>query len=295
MNTFFESVGFGVVTASIIAIAAMGFSLQFALTNVFNIAYGAVLTVGAFTALLTERVGANPWVGFATGAALGIVATVLIGKGVFVFFARRGNGIFELVMVSLALELIIQYGIQAFDHEQVYNFAFHQGSTVKFGPFVVTATQFVIIGIAVAAFCLLEGMLRFTKLGKALRAVAEEPRLARGCGISTGRVVNVAWIASGALAGLAGVAYVVNSLTVTAFSGTDFLPLVLAAAILGRAGSVAGAVLASLAIGIVIEVVSAFGGSAYSTVAGFGILVVVLLVKPGGVISQVAAKTEVTL
>ncbi|HUZ22036.1 MAG TPA: branched-chain amino acid ABC transporter permease [Acidimicrobiales bacterium] len=295
MNTLLESIGFGVVTASIIAIAAMGFSLQFALTNVFNVAYGAVLTVGAFTALITERIGANPWVGLATGAALGIVVTVLIGKGVFVFFARRGNGIFELVMVSLALELIIQYGIQAFDHEQVYNFAFHQGTSVKFGAFVITATQFVIIGIAVVAFALLEGMLRFTKLGKALRAVAEEPRLARACGISTGRVVNVAWIASGALAGLAGVAYVVNSLTVTAFSGTDFLPLVLAAAILGRAGSVAGAVLASLAIGIVIEVVSALGGSAYSTVAGFGILVIVLLVKPGGVIGQIAAKTEVTL
>jgi branched-subunit amino acid ABC-type transport system permease component len=107
--------------------------------------------------------------------------------------------------------------------------------------------------------------------------------------------VNVAWILSGSLAGVAGVAYVVNSLTVTAFSGTDFLPLVLASAILGRAGSVAGAVLASFAIGIVTEVVSAEGGSAYSTVAGFGILVLVLLAKPGGVMGVVAARTEPTL
>jgi len=295
VNLFIESIGFGIVTASIIAIGAMGFSLQFALTNVFNISFGAVLTVGAFTALITERLGANPWFGLLTGGAAGMLATVLIGKGVFVFFARRGSGVFELVMVSLALELIIQYSIDAAGHEQVFNFSFNQGSSIKLGPMVITSTQFVIIGIALGSFALLELMLRLTKLGKALRAVSEEPRLARACGISTGRVVNVAWITSGCLAGVAGVAYVVNSLTVTAFSGTDFLPLVLAAAILGRAGSVAGAVLASFAIGIVTEVVSAEGGSAYSTVAGFGILVVVLLAKPSGVMSAVAAKTEPTL
>ena len=290
-----ESIGFGIVTASIISVGAVGFSLQFGLTNVFNISYGTVLTLGGFSALIAERVGIVGWWDVLIGAGVGIIATWLIGKGVLSFFARRKCGLFELITVSLAVELIVQYGIDAIDHEQLYNYFFNEGRSLHFAGMIFTVTQLEIIGLAIGAFVALEALLRLTKLGKALRAVAEEPRLARACGIKTAQIVNVTWIVSGALAGAAGVVYIINSLSVSAFTGTDFLPLLLAAAILGRAGSVAGAAVASLAIGIVTEVVSAVGGSAYSTVAGFGILVLVLVARPGGVTSGLALKTEATL
>lgn len=290
-----ESIGFGIVTASIIAIGAMGFSLQFGLTNVFNIAYGTVLTLGAFAAYLAEQFGILGWWDVLIGAGVGIIATYAIGRGVLSWFARRKCGLFELITVSLAVELIVQYGIDAVDREQLFNYSFSQGRSLHFLGMIFTVTELEIIALAIGAFLLLEGLLRFTKIGKALRAFAEEPRLARACGIRTSRIVNVTWIVSGALAGIAGVVYVINSLTVSAFTGTDFLPLLLAAAILGRAGSVAGAVAASLAIGIVSELVSAVGGSGYSTIAGFGILVLVLIARPGGVTSGLALKTEATL
>jgi branched-chain amino acid transport system permease protein/neutral amino acid transport system permease protein len=295
VNIYVEAIGFGVVTASIIAIGAMGFSLQFGLTNVFNISYGAVLTLGAFAALLAEHAGITGWFDVLIGAGVGIVSTWLIGKGALSFFARRRAGLFELVTVSLAIELIVQYGVDAIDHEQLYNYFFNQGRSLHFLGMVFTVTQLEIIGVALAAFVVLEGTLRITKLGKALRAVAEEPRLARACGIKTSGIVNFTWVVSGALAGIAGVVYIVNSLSVSAFTGTDVLPLFLAAAILGRAGSLAGAVLASLVIGLVMSLVAATGGSAYSTVAGFGILVLVLIARPGGVTSGLALKTETTL
>jgi branched-chain amino acid transport system permease protein/neutral amino acid transport system permease protein len=125
--------------------------------------------------------------------------------------------------------------------------------------------------------------------------MADEPRLARTCGIPTRKIVNVVWLVSGALAGLAGLAYVINSLTIDASVGTSFLPLVLAAAILGKAGSTRGAVLAALLLGLVTEEVGAVGGAAYATVAAFGILAVVLATRPAALAGQAATKAEITV
>jgi branched-subunit amino acid ABC-type transport system permease component len=88
---------------------------------------------------------------------------------------------------------------------------------------------------------------------------------------------------------------VINALTIDASVGTNFLPLVLAAAILGKAGSTRGAVLAALALGLVTEEVGAIGGAAYSTVAGFGILAIVLLTRPAALAGQAAGKVEITV
>jgi branched-subunit amino acid ABC-type transport system permease component len=88
---------------------------------------------------------------------------------------------------------------------------------------------------------------------------------------------------------------VINSLTIDASVGTTFLPLVLAAAILGKAGSTRGAVLAALLLGLVTEEVGALGGAQYATVAGFGILAIVLITRPAALAGQVTAKAEITV
>ncbi|MGH2365265.1 MAG: branched-chain amino acid ABC transporter permease [Chloroflexota bacterium] len=295
INLLLEAIGFGIVSASITAIGAMGFTLQFGLTNVFNIAYGAVMTLGAFAAYLVNATGVNPWWGVVAGCAAGAVSTLIIGKGVFPPFARRGLGLLEIVMLTLGLTLIIQYGVNALSRGKLYQFYFPTGKSVALGPVVLTSTELIIIAIGAGVFVAITLLLRLTRLGKALRAMSVEPRLARACGIPTGRIVNVTWLLSGLLAGLAGVTYIMNSLTVDSYVGSDFLAPVLAAAILGRAGSPGGAVIASLLVGLATEIVSALGGSAYSTAAGFAILLIVLVTRPSGVISEVAQKLEITV
>ena len=290
-----QALGFGVITAALIAIGAMGFTIQFGLTNVLNISYAGIMTAGAFAAFIAEELHLGLALAVAAALAVGAGSTWLLGRTVFAFFARRGAGLFEMVMVTLAVNLIVQFGIDAASGEQIYRFSFPQGLSLHAGPFTVTVTQLVLIGVAAAVFAGLELLLRRTRLGRALRAMAAEPRLARTCGIPTKRIVNVVWLLSGALAGLAGLAYVINSLTVDASVGTSFLPLVLAASILGRAGSTRGAVLAALALGVVTEEVAAIGGAAYGTVAGFGILALVLLTRPTAVAGQAAGKVEVTV
>jgi len=290
-----QAIGFGVITAALIAIGAMGFTVQFGLTNVLNISYAGAMTVGAFATFLAEVVHLPLVVGVLLAPLAAAALTWVLGRTLFAFYARRGAGLFEMVMVTLAVNLILQFGIDAASREQIYRFAFPQGASLHVGPFTVTVTQLALVVVAVAVFGGLEFLLRRTRLGKALRAMAVEPRLARTCGIPTARIVTVVWLLSGALAGLAGLGYVINALTIDASVGTSFLPLVLAAAILGKAGSTRGAVLAALALGVVTEEVAAVGGAAYSTVAGFGILAVVLLTRPAALAGQTAGKAEITV
>jgi len=290
-----QALGFGVVSAALIAIGAMGFTLQFGLTNVLNISYGGVMTVGAFAAFGAGELHLPMALEVAAAPLAAALLTWLLGRTLFAFYARRGAGVFEMVMVTLAVSLILQYGIDAASGEQIYRFSFPQGASLHAGVFTFTVTQLVLVALALAVFGGLEFLLRRTRLGKALRAMAVEPRLARTCGIPTGKIVNVVWLLSGALAGLAGLGYVINSLTIDASVGTGFLPLVLAAAILGRAGSTRGAVLAALLLGLVTEEVAAAGGAEYSTVAGFGILAIVLLTRPAALAGQATAKAEITV
>ena len=294
MGTLASAVAFGVVLASVIAIAAMGFTIQFGLTNVLNLSYGGIMTVGGFAAYLVTSNGLSAWYGLIVGAAAGAIVTLVVGRGIFSAYAHRGAKVFEMMMVTLGLGLVIDYGLQAISHNNVYEFTVLQSAPIKLGPIILTPTQVIIVGIGLALYVGLEALLRMTKTGKALRAMAADPALARACGIRTSQIVVLTWLLSGALCGLAGVVYIINSQSVGYTSGELFLPLVIAAAILGGAGSPGGAVLASLLMGIVTQVVAAYGGSLYSTAAGFGVLVVVLLTRPSAVLTK-QANEELTL
>jgi branched-chain amino acid transport system permease protein/neutral amino acid transport system permease protein len=294
-GTLVSAIGFGVVLASIIAIAAMGFTIQFGLTNVLNLSFGAVMTVAAFAAYLANNRGVGGWSGLGVGGAAGAALTLVLGRGVFRPYARRGAHLFEMMMVTLGLSLIINYAIQAVSHNNIYQFAVLPSSPFQLGSILITHTQLVIVFISIGVLVALTSLLRLTKIGKALRAMAADPDLARACGIRTGRIVVLTWLLSGFLCGLAGVVYIINAQSVGYTTGQLFLPLVVAAAILGGAGSPLGAVAASLMMGIVTEIVAAFGSEAYSTVAGFGILVIVLLSRPGAVRGGQTGHTQLTL
>ena len=295
LDTLVSAIAFGVILGSVIAIAAMGFTVQFGLTNLFNLSFGAVMTVGAFAAYLAQVNGINAWYGLAVGGVVGAALTLLLGRGLFRLYARRGAGLFEMVMVTLGLGLVINYTVQAISRNNIYQFTVLQSAPIRLGPVIITPTQAILVAVAVAVFAALEALLRLTKVGKALRAVAAEPALARSCGIRINRVVIITWVISGFLCGMGGVVYIINSQSVGYATGQLFLPLVIAAAILGGAGSPGGAIAAALLMGVVTQVVAAYGGPQYSTVAGFAILVVVLLFRPRSVLGGAARETRVTL
>jgi branched-chain amino acid transport system permease protein/neutral amino acid transport system permease protein len=156
-----------------------------------------------------------------------------------------------------------------------------------------TTTQWTVIAIAAVAAAAVYVLLRYTRLGKAMRAVAVNARLARNCGIPVKRVVDSTWLISGALSGLAGVVLVIDVQVLNSGTGSDFFVLIIAAAVLGGIGSASGAIVGSIIIGVVAEVAAGFINPEFKDISAFIILAVVLLLRPTGVISSIASAKEV--
>jgi branched-chain amino acid transport system permease protein/neutral amino acid transport system permease protein len=136
-------------------------------------------------------------------------------------------------------------------------------------------------------------LLRYTRLGKAMRAVAVNERLARNCGIPVRAVIDTTWFLSGALCGLAGVVLVMDVQVLNSGSGDNFLILIVAATVLGGIGSAYGAMVGSLIIGVVAELGAGYFNPQFKDISAFIILAAVLLLRPTGVISSIASAKEI--
>ena len=288
MSLFLASLGFGLVTAAVLAIAAVGFTMQFAVTDVLNLAYGAVMIASAFVAYALNQAGVNVWIGLLAAAAAGAVGSVLLNQGIYTPFQRRvgdaARSRITLVIVSLGMTLIIEFGLQAIVGGTSVSYTMSQGPTVKAGGLVLTAVQFVIIGLAVVVMAAVHVLLRYTKLGKAMRATSANRSLARNCGIRTGRIVTVTWAVTGALCGIAGTVFAINNGSFGATSADLFLVVILAAVFLGGPGSAYGAMLGALIIGLATEISAAYITPSYKDVIAFAVLLIMLAVRPSGLL-----------
>jgi branched-subunit amino acid ABC-type transport system permease component len=278
------SIGFGLVSAAVLALAAVGFTLQFAVTNVLNLAYGGVMIVAAYAAYALNHAGVNIWLAAPAGIVAGAALSVFINAAIYTPFQRRGSSPIAMVIVSLGVTLILEFGTQALAGPTNVSYTMSQGATVKVGSLELTVLQLVIIALSIVVMLLIHVLLRHSKLGKAMRATAANRDLARNCGIRTGRVVTMTWMISGALCGLAGVTFAMNSGTFGATSTDLFLVLILAAVFLGGPGEPYGAMLGALVIGLATEVSAAIVVSDYKDVVAFVILLAMLALRPSGLL-----------
>jgi branched-subunit amino acid ABC-type transport system permease component len=287
------AIGFGLITASILAIAAVGFTLQFSVTNILNLAYGDTMTACAFAAYIANHAGVNIWISLVIAALFGAVFSMLLNRFVYFRFVRRGTRLFAMIIVTIAVSLIIQNVLLAIFRPTFFSYNVSPGPSYSLGSMVFTSSQLAIMGIAVAAMLAVHLISTRTRLGKAMRATATNPSLARSCGVATDQVIDAAWLISGALCGIAGVVLVLNTATFSEVTGSTFLVPIIAAAVLGGIGQPYGAMLGALTIGLASEVAASAISPSYKSVVAFGILIVVLLVRPQGILSEVAQAKEV--
>jgi branched-subunit amino acid ABC-type transport system permease component len=284
MTIFLASVGFGLVTASVLAVAAVGFTLQFGVTDVLNLAYGAVMIAGAYIAYVINQAGLNIWVGLVVAVAACSAGSVLLNSGIYTPFQRRGASPITMVIVSLGMTLIIEFGTQAIAGGTSVSYTMAQGPTVRAGGLVLTAVQLVVIGLSVLVMLGTHVLLRYTRLGKAMRATAANKTLARNCGIRTSRVINLTWAITGALCGLAGVIFAMDAGSFDATSTDLFLILILAATFLGGPGQAYGAMLGAVVIGLATEISAAYITPSYKYVVAFVALLLMLGIRPTGLL-----------
>ncbi|HKV57957.1 MAG TPA: branched-chain amino acid ABC transporter permease, partial [Ktedonobacteraceae bacterium] len=287
LHTLLLSFGFGLITASILAIASVGLSLQFGITNYINFAYGDLLTFGVYTAfVVNQRLGLNIWIGLVVAVILTAILAWLINLFILRPFTDRGTSPIIMLVVTLGVSLILQNVILAIFSEQFQNYTMSTGNPLNIGPFLFTPLQLGIIGLAIVTMLAVHALLRYTRLGKAMRAVSDSPELARISGINTRMIVNAVWLLAGGLGGLSGVVLAFNVASFTPTVGFGFLFVIFAAVILGGIGSPYGAIVGALVVGIATEMSAAFISSEYKTAIALAILIIALLIRPQGIFAS---------
>lgn len=278
---------FGLVIGSYIALGAVGFTLVYGLVNMINFAHGEFITIGAFVGYLTVIVAGLPLpVGIL--AALGVTAVIGWGIARITFEPMNDAGAVPLLLMSIGLGFVLRNGFRVISGAGSRRVRIDV-ETYRFDEwgFFVTSQQLLIIALALVAVVVMHVFLSRTMLGIAMRATSDNEDLALVSGIDTRRIRNTVWLAASALAGVAGL---MLALSQGASPNTGFsqLLLIITAAILGGAGSPYGAVVGSYLLGIGITVSVAFlpaGLTELNATMAFVVLIVVLLIRPGGIVN----------
>jgi len=283
-----QEVIFGLVIGSYIALGAIGFTLVYGLVNMINFAHGEYITIGAYAGFVAVQVLGLP---LPVALVVALLATAVAGWAIarVSFEPLNDAGAVPLLLTSIGVGLVLR---------NVIRLVAGAGSrelqvpvtTWRFDDlgFFVTSRQLTAIVVTLVAVGALHLFLSRTMLGIAMRATADNEDLALVSGIDTRRIRDAVWLAASGLAGVAGVLLAVAQ-SASATVGFSQLLLIITAAILGGAGSPYGAVAGSYILGIGITVSIAFlpaGVSEFSTTMAFVILIVVLLVRPGGLVDR---------
>ena len=286
MDLYVAAFGFGLVSLSVIAIAAVGFTMQFGITNVINLAYSSVMISSVYVAYAFNHAGVSIWLALVAGAIFGAVFSFLLNRVLYAPFQRKGTSLLGMVIVSLATSLMIQNVLLAIAGPFNVSYTQPTGGTIRLGAIVLTVTQVLVIAIAGLLMLAIHALLTFTRLGKAMRATAANPTLARNCGIPTSRVIDLVWLITGTLCGIAGVVAGMNSDSFAVGNGPGYLIPIIAASVLGGAGQPYGAMLGAVLIGEVTELSAAVISPDYKEVVAFAILVLVMVVRPQGLLAK---------
>jgi branched-chain amino acid transport system permease protein len=269
----------GLSVGSIYAIVALSLAIPFKASRVLNFAQGELVTLGAYIALVLSSYGL-PY-------PLLVPATLVIAAGCGVLIERLfirpivGAPEFTLVIATFAIGLIIRALIRIHWQDNVFFLpAPYAGPALAVGPLRVNPSYLVIIGSTAVLVTSLILFFQKTRLGKAMRAVAYNQTAARLMGISVGRVFGSAWALSAAIGALAGL-LLAPVIGINPEFG-HVIVKALVAAVIGGFGSLGGAVVGGLLLGILETYAGAMFGAALKEIIPFAILIAFLLVRPQG-------------
>lgn len=289
MSDLLQALLNGVVSGTLLALPALGFSAIFAVLRYTNFAIGGIATLGAYAAW-----GANTALGLPLAPAL--VAAFLVGGLVALaveWGAVRGaanGGALRMAIASLAAGIVLENVARFLFGNSPQGFDLPFLRDIRFGDVRVGPGQLQALGIAVAIMLASLAVLRLTRLGRAMRAVADNPDLARLRGVNPVTVTVVAVFAGGAFAGVGG-ALAASDTLLDPLSGTRLLLPVFAACVLGGLGSLPGAIAGAVVLGIAEELTAAYLSPSYRQAVGFLAILLVLTLRPGGLLSARAPRT----
>jgi neutral amino acid transport system permease protein len=280
----------GVKYGTIIAITAIGLSLVFGTTGLINFAHGELVTIGAMTAFFLNAAAIGPGMPLIAAAVIAIGVGALVGgaleRGLWRPLRSRGTGRINLFIISIGLALFLRHIILVFFGSRPQPYAdYTLQRALQFGPVAITPRDLVITLLALAVLLAVGLMLQRSRIGKAMRAVADDRDLAAASGVDVSRVILHVWLLGGALAALGGVLFGLSEI-VTWDMGFRLLLLMFAAVILGGLGSAFGAMAGGLLVGLVAQLSTLYFPVELQNAWALGVLILVLLVRPRGILGR---------
>ncbi|MBN3870023.1 branched-chain amino acid ABC transporter permease [Nostoc sp. JL33] len=271
----------GIAVGSIIALAAVGLTLTYGILRLSNFAHGDFLTLGAYLTWVINTIGVNIWLSMILAAA-GTVAAMLLSEK-FLWSKMRSIRATSttLIIISIGLALFLRNGIIFIWGGKNQNYDLPVTPALDILGLKVPQNQLLVLGLAVLAILALHYLLQNTKIGKAMRAVADDLDLARVSGINVDRVIFWTWLIAGTLTSLGGSMYGLITAVRPNMGWFLILPL-FASVILGGIGNPYGAIAAAFMIGIVQEISTPWLGSQYKQGVALLIMILVLLIRPKG-------------
>jgi neutral amino acid transport system permease protein len=274
----------GVSEGAIIALIGLGLTLTFGIARFANVAHGDYVTVGAYATLLFNQIlGLNLILSIALAIPIGILVGLFVHQTVFKPLSSRS--FIASVIASIGVALVIRHVIILVAGTRQYTFDLPLVRAMRFGDVRVAPTDLWIVGTTIVLVLGVHLLLNHTSLGRHMRAVADDPHLARVAGINPQRVISTMWVIALTLAVIAGALFGIKAI-IHPYIGWYMLIGAFAAIILGGIGNPYGAVAGALLIGVTQEFSTLFLPPTYKLAVSFVILTIVLLFRPEGLFGE---------
>ncbi|KXB06959.1 branched-chain amino acid ABC transporter permease [candidate division MSBL1 archaeon SCGC-AAA382C18] len=272
----------GVVIGSILSLGAVGLTTVYRILGFPNFAHGDFLTFGAYMVLFLNVDHGLPFVLSMVGAIpIGIALVFVLEKALWKPLREKDAGNISMLIASIGLALFLRHLILFIFGSSPDNYSLTIYKGFSFAGITFTTDDLIIIAVAFSLMVLVYLLLNKTKLGKAMRALADNENLAKISGINVDRVILGTWIIGMSLAAIAGCFYGISTTVRPTMGWTLLLPM-FAAVILGGIGNPYGAMIGGLIVGISQEVSAVFIPSEYKAALSFVLIIVLLLWRPKG-------------
>lgn len=275
----------GIQVGSIYALVALGYSMVYGIVKLINFAHGDVIMVGSYcTWYFMTRLGAPAWMAILAAIVFCAVVGVTIEK--VAYKPLRGAARISLLITAIGISLLLQNLVQLILTPNPRMFSNIFKGSIPLGERGLSVTTLVTIGVSIVMMIGLSLLVSRTKIGKAMRAVSEDTEAAQLMGINVNHTISFTFALGSGLAAVAAVLYCSSYSQIEPTMGSLLGIKAFVAAVLGGIGSISGAVLGGFAIGIAESLTKGYISSQLADAVVFGILIVVLLIKPTGILGR---------
>ncbi|WP_425305896.1 branched-chain amino acid ABC transporter permease [Agromyces archimandritae] len=287
-DQFVERIFNGLNFGLLLALAAIGVSLIFGTTGLTNFAHAEMVTFGAIMALVFGVILNLPlWLAILVALILSGVFGWAMDAGLWRPLRRKGLGLIPLMIVSIGLSLALRYVFQFFIGGKTYQLPGAGAAKIElFGPIKLSVIDMVSMGTSIVVLIAVAIWLTRTRIGKATRAISDNPALAAASGIDVDRVIRIVWILAAVLAGLAGILWAYFRPGVKWDMGMHILLLIFAAVILGGLGTAFGALVGAIIVGLLVEISTLWLPPDIKYVGALVVLIVILMFRPQGILGR---------